>query len=138
MPLTTAEAFDSTPAQKDTKSSANEAPEKQERVSETKVKQDDRAVEQEQKHEEEEEKAEEEEEEEEEEGPLSAAEEFAKSLTAVVTTTTLDPAATQLMDQLRLQEYLRIPTSHPTVTPPTTTTTTATTTTTTSLGSIKK
>ncbi|KAK3844551.1 MAG: hypothetical protein J3R72DRAFT_473188 [Linnemannia gamsii] len=40
-----------------------------------------------------------------EEGPLSAAEAFAKSLTAV--TTTLDPAATQLMDQLRLQEHLR-------------------------------
>ncbi|KAF9085686.1 hypothetical protein BGX23_009447 [Mortierella sp. AD031] len=38
--------------------------------------------------------------------PLSAAAVFAKSLTAV--TTTLDPAATQLMDQLRLQEHSRV------------------------------
>ncbi|KAF9130220.1 hypothetical protein BGW39_003314 [Mortierella sp. 14UC] len=54
---------------------------------------------------------EEEEGEEEVEGPLSAAEAFAKSLTAV--TTILDPAATQLMDQLRLQDYLRVLTPLP-------------------------
>ncbi|KAF9295426.1 hypothetical protein BGZ88_002105 [Linnemannia elongata] len=49
---------------------------------------------------------EEEQEEKKEEEPLTAAEAFAKSLTAV--TTTLDPAATQLVDQLRLQEHLRV------------------------------
>ncbi|KAF9136728.1 hypothetical protein BGX30_010921 [Mortierella sp. GBA39] len=62
-----------------------------------------------------------EQEEQEEEEPLTAAEAFAKSLTAV--TTTLDPAATQLMDQLRLQEYLCVSvssTSLPTGTPSTT------------------
>ncbi|KAF9322648.1 hypothetical protein BGZ91_004154 [Linnemannia elongata] len=47
-----------------------------------------------------------EQEEKKEEEPLTAAEAFAKSLTAV--TTTLDPAATQLVDQLRLQEHLRV------------------------------
>ncbi|KAG9066612.1 hypothetical protein KI688_012520 [Linnemannia hyalina] len=56
-----------------------------------------------------------------EEEPLTAAEAFAKSLTAV--TTTMDPAATQLMDQLRLQEYLCVSVSSislPTGTPSTT------------------
>ncbi|KAF9540281.1 hypothetical protein EC957_004440 [Mortierella hygrophila] len=67
------------------------------------------------------EQEEKEEEEEEEEEPLTAAEAFAKSLTSV--TTTMDPAATQLMDQLRLQEYLCVSvssTSLPTGTPSTT------------------
>ncbi|KAF9149631.1 hypothetical protein BG015_008567 [Linnemannia schmuckeri] len=60
------------------------------------------------------------EDEEEKEEPLLAAKAFAKSLTTV--TTTLDPAATQLMDQLRLQEYLRVSvsTSLPIGTPTTT------------------
>lgn len=58
---------------------------------------------------------EEEQEEKKEEEPLTAAEAFAKSLKAV--TATLDPAATQLMDQLRLQEYLRVSVSS--ISPPT-------------------
>lgn len=121
MSFITARAHE-THAQKDIKLLGKEAPEQQEQVSEAKIEQDDRVVEQEQEQEHEEEKEEEEEKE-----PLSAAEEFAKSLTAVVTTT-LDPAATQLMDQLRLQEYFRFPNSLPAGTP------TAATTTTTPLG----
>ncbi|KAF9933988.1 hypothetical protein FBU30_003706 [Linnemannia zychae] len=59
------------------------------------------------------------------EEPLSAAEAFAKSLITV--TTTFDPAATQLMDQLQLQEYLHgssSPSAAATTTPTMTNTTT--------------
>ncbi|KAF8949194.1 hypothetical protein BGZ47_008973 [Haplosporangium gracile] len=99
------DTFESESAQADIKS-VEEKPEQQ--VAEEGIKQE--AVKE--KDEDEEEKKKEE--------PLSAAETFAKSLTAV--TTTLDPAATQLMDQLRLQEYLRVsvstslPTGTPTIT----------------------
>ncbi|KAG0270892.1 hypothetical protein BGZ95_001383, partial [Linnemannia exigua] len=80
----------------------------------TAAEQKDRQMENETEEKEEENEEEEKETEQEKGGPLSAAEAFAKSLTAV--TTTLDPAATQLMDQLRLQEHLRASTSLPTAT----------------------
>ncbi|KAF9903486.1 hypothetical protein EC991_003769 [Linnemannia zychae] len=69
----------------------------------------------EEEEEEEKEEREEEEEVEEVDEALSAAEAFTKSLTAL--TTTLDPAATQLMYQLRLQDYLQASTPIPSGTP---------------------